>query len=313
MKSYYLEKPEKLVEIALNRASKKAAGIKEKKRKREKKAAFFSNCLIKKLETAVSHIPREKQLDEFSLALLYTMHSERELKQMRPHFLTVKKLLVKRKRAAIKAIWNSEKKEVLGELIGRSKSIMKSLNKTIKEFNSLQRSLRELPRIDSNAKTIILAGYPNVGKTTILHRLTGSKPEIASYPFTTKKLNLGFFEWKHRKIQVIDTPGLLERPLEKRNKIEKKAILALNYLADLVGFVVDCSEEISKLEEQKKLFESIKSGFKANFLVLFNKIDLAKKKQVKKAKRLFSEGEAIEFPSKESQRVKRSVAKKVLA
>lgn len=56
-----------------------------------------------------------------------------------------------------------------------------------------------------------LLGKPNAGKSTLLSRLTKAKPEIASYPFTTKHPNLGQVQFDiDRRFVIADIPGLIE-------------------------------------------------------------------------------------------------------
>ncbi len=283
----FLEKPDKLVEIALDRATKKSSAIEKKGQMREKKAVYFAEFLTDKMDKAIDAVPEPEDFGEFHCELMKTIESANKMRQLKAHMLTVRKLISKRKRYAIKDI-RMGKSGAMKAFVGRVSSIMKSLKGTVREFNTLQKKLREMPKIDSSVKTIILAGFPNVGKTTMLQRLTDSRPEIASYPFTTKQLNLGYYEFKHRKIQVIDTPGLLERTPDERNKIEKKAILAVKHLADLVCFIVDVPEHAEKLENQLGLLESLKKVFgETPCVVLLNKLDLSEKEEIEKAKSVF--------------------------
>lgn len=63
-------------------------------------------------------------------------------------------------------------------------------------------------------------------------------------------------------LQVIDTPGILDHPLENRNTIEMQAITALAHLRSAVLYVMDISEQCGhSLEEQLALFENIKPLF----------------------------------------------------
>ena len=56
-----------------------------------------------------------------------------------------------------------------------------------------------------------LVGFPNVGKSTFLSRVTNAKPKIANYPFTTLHPNLGVVDLEDAKGFVIaDIPGLVE-------------------------------------------------------------------------------------------------------
>ncbi len=161
------------------------------------------------------------------------------------------------------------------EFYGRAASILKDISKELKYLNQARDIIRKLPVVDVNIPTIVIAGYPNVGKSALVEKLSTAKPEIASYPFTTKGITVGHMELKGRRMQVIDTPGLLDRPLEKRNKIEKQAILALKYLANLIVFVLDPSETCGyKMEEQLKLLEEIERDFDVPILVVENKSDI---------------------------------------
>jgi len=311
IRTAFLEKPEELVEIALKRAKKRAAAAKKRSRKPELKAVYFSNYLMERLEKAAARVPSEAVLGPFAYELLLTMESERSLKQMRSHFLTAKKLLARRKGSALRGI-RREREGSLKELVGRSSSVMKSMKETFAKFNSLQKKLRVLPQVDGNAKTVILAGYPNVGKTTILKRLTGSNAEIASYPFTTRRLNLGYFEWKYMKVQVVDTPGLLDRKPAKRNQVEKRALVALSHLADLVGFVVDCSGQAAGFGEQVRLFESVKKEFAGKkFVVFLNKADIAEDRQLEEARGRFPGSEIIEFPPEKGAELREFIGKRL--
>ena len=55
-----------------------------------------------------------------------------------------------------------------------------------------------------------LVGLPNAGKSTLLSAISGSKPQIADYPFTTLSPNLGIMDMGTERLIVADVPGLIE-------------------------------------------------------------------------------------------------------
>lgn len=73
-------------------------------------------------------------------------------------------------------------------------------------------------------------------------------------------------------LQVIDTPGILDHPLEERNVIEMQAVTALAHLRSAIVYVMDPSEQCGySMNDQIKLFESIRPLF-AN-KVTMNELD----------------------------------------
>lgn len=159
---------------------------------------------------------------------------------------------------------------------GRIASVVNKIKKDLDFLDFAKANLRNMPTIDFDATTIVIAGFPNVGKSTLLNQISGADPQIANYPFTTKGIQIGHVERHWKSIQIIDTPGLLDRPVLEMNDIELNAIVALEHLADAILFIFDASETCGfGLESQYNLLKQIEKIFD-NILViyLFNKMDL---------------------------------------
>lgn len=177
-------------------------------------------------------------------------------------------------RAYVGKIRKSEIPEtVRKEAFGRLASIIKSINKDLLFLNEARNILRKLPDVQDEP-TIVVAGYPNVGKSSFVSKITGATPEIAPYPFTTKGVTIGHFTRGGVRYQVMDTPGLLDRPMSERNSIEKQAITAISFLDAVVLFLIDPSESCGyEIEAQKRLLTEIRESFKLPLLVVANKAD----------------------------------------
>ena len=167
------------------------------------------------------------------------------------------------------------------EIYGRFSSVVLQISENLDVLVETQKMIKTLPGIQ-DVPTIVLAGYPNVGKSSLLRCLSKATPEIAQYPFTTKEIHVGHMEKQEKftvkRFQIIDTPGLLDRPFEQRNDIEKLAIAALAHLADVIVFLRDPSTTCGySLENQQGLLNTLKKEFSgAEFIVIDCKNDLYK-------------------------------------
>jgi nucleolar GTP-binding protein len=134
--------------------------------------------------------------------------------------------------------------------------------------------LNDLPDVRPDEPAIVVAGYPNVGKSSFVNGVTRAHNEIAGYPFTTRAVALGHFERDRIRYQIVDTPGLLDRPEAERNDIERQAISALTHLADAVLFLVDASGECGyPVDVQLALRDDLAERFDAPVLTVCNKRD----------------------------------------
>ncbi|PSN47441.1 Nucleolar GTP-binding protein 1 [Blattella germanica] len=178
-------------------------------------------------------------------------------------------------------------KQLKRAALGRMATIMKRQGQNLQYLEEVRQHLARLPSIDPYTRTVIICGFPNVGKSSFINKITRADVEVQPYAFTTKALYVGHMDYKYLRWQVIDTPGILDHPLEDRNVIEMQAVTALAHLRAAVLYVMDPSEQCDHtLEEQVKLFESIKPLF-ANkpLLVVLNKSDIIKLEDLSPEKR----------------------------
>jgi nucleolar GTP-binding protein len=99
-------------------------------------------------------------------------------------------------------------------------TLMKRQAASLTYLEQVRQHMSRLPSIDPHTRTLVICGYPNVGKSSFINSITRADVEVQPYAFTTKSLYVGHLDYKYARWQVIDTPGILDRPLEERNTIE---------------------------------------------------------------------------------------------
>lgn len=170
-----------------------------------------------------------------------------------------------------------EAKRLVDNLYGRLSALFKRSKDAFSALEAARRVLTTFPTLKDGLPTVALAGFPNVGKSTLLSKITSSTPKIAAYAFTTKTLNVGYYHGTYEDVQVVDTPGALAR-FEKMNAIEQQAYLCLKYVADVIVMVFDPTDTYP-LEDQERLLEQLR-GHGKPIVVFISKTDIADGKRV---------------------------------
>ena len=118
--------------------------------------------------------------------------------------------------------------------------------------------------------TVALIGRPNVGKSTLLNSIIGTKVAItSSKPETTRNIIQGIYNKDERQIVFVDTPGI-HKPKDKLGKVlNKEAYLTIGDV-DVILFLVDVSE---KLGTGDKFILNILKEVKKPVILVLNKID----------------------------------------
>nr|CAD7402656.1 unnamed protein product [Timema cristinae] len=133
-------------------------------------------------------------------------------------------------------------KQLKKAALGRMATIMKRQGPNLQYLEQVRQHLARLPSIDPYTRTIIICGFPNITRADV---------EVQPYAFTTKSLYVGHMDYKYLRWQVIDTPGILDHPLEDRNVIEMQAVTALAHLRSAVLYIMDLSEQCGHSIEQQ--------------------------------------------------------------
>ncbi|ODM99887.1 putative nucleolar GTP-binding protein 1 [Orchesella cincta] len=178
-------------------------------------------------------------------------------------------------------------KQLKRAAMGRMATLIKRQAPALQYLEQVRQHLGRLPSIDPNTRTILVCGFPNVGKSSFVNKITRADVEVQPYAFTTKSLYVGHTDYKYLRWQVVDTPGILDHPLEERNTIEMQAITALAHLRAAVLYVADPSEQCGyNLQQQIDLFNNIRPLF-ANKPLIFvlNKTDVIRMEDLPEEKK----------------------------
>jgi nucleolar GTP-binding protein len=164
------------------------------------------------------------------------------------------------------------------QAFARIADVIESVDDDLTGIREAHQELRRLPELNPDEPAIVVAGTPNVGKSSFVNRVTNASNETASYPFTTGQVQVGHVERNHVRYQLVDTPGLLDRPAEERNDSERHATSALEHLADAVLFFIDASGTSGyPLETQLSLRSAIAEEFaEVPLITVCNKADLSR-------------------------------------
>ena len=300
-KFYHVPSSKELLDIAFKRSMKSSAQVSKNapilikaKKKESKRIKVAIEVLIKRIQKIIKMVPIIDDLPDFYKELASILVNIDELKLTLGKLHGILPVLNKIEREHLSKLKKIEAPREGDQLrraaFGRISSIINKQKNNLDYLNKIRGRLREIPSIEYTMPCVVVAGYPNVGKSSIIKNIsTNKKVEIKEYPFTTKKLNMGHLEIERRfdniKIQCLDTPGILDRPMAKRNNIELQAILALRLISDLILFIFDPTPASGySIESQIELYHEIKHNFskegQIEIILVFNKIDLAKDSEI---------------------------------
>ncbi len=121
------------------------------------------------------------------------------------------------KTSSIRTVSSSSENELkkLKSFHFRMATIVKRQAQSLQYLEQVRQHLSRLPSIDPNTRTLLVCGYPNVGKSSFLNKITRADVEVQPYAFTTKSLYVGHTDYKYLRWQVVDTPGILDHSLGK--------------------------------------------------------------------------------------------------
>ncbi|ROW14582.1 hypothetical protein VPNG_03241 [Cytospora leucostoma] len=247
-----------------------------------RKVKFTQETFSEKIGNILETFPRINEIHPFHKDLLHTLYDSDHFRIALGQLSTAKHLIESISRDYVRLIKYAQSlfqcKQLKRAGLGRMATIVKRLNNPLKYLDEVRQHLGRLPSIDPNTRTLVICGYPNVGKSSFLRSISRADVDVQPYAFTTKSLFAGHFDYKYLRFQAVDTPGVLDHPLEEMTTIEMQSITAIAHLRAAILYFMDLSEQCGySVKAQCALFRSIKPLFanKICFIVV-NKIDVAR-------------------------------------
>ncbi|VVT49284.1 uncharacterized protein SAPINGB_P002195 [Magnusiomyces paraingens] len=247
-----------------------------------RKVRYTGDGFCEKLQEIVDSFPNINEIHPFHRDLLDTLYEKNHYKISLASLSRAKSLIEQVTRDYVRLLKFGQSlfqcKQLKRAALGRMATIVKRLKDSLLYLEQVRQHLSRLPSIDPNTRTLVICGYPNVGKSSFLRSITRADVEVQPYAFTTKSLYVGHFDYKYLRFQAIDTPGILDRPTEEMNNIEMQSIYAIAHIRSCILYFMDLSEQCGfSVEDQVKLFHSIKPLFaNKNVFVVINKIDVVR-------------------------------------
>ena len=252
-----------------------------------RKVKFTQTSWNEKLSRILEDFPRVDDIHPFYSDLLNVLYDKDHYKLALGQLNTARNIIDKIAKDYVKLLKYGDSlyrcKQLKRAALGRMCTIMKKHAASLAYLEQVRQHMSRLPSIDPNTRTILVCGYPNVGKSSFMNKVTRADVEVQPYAFTTKSIYVGHTDYKYLRWQVLDTPGILDRPLEERNTIEMQSITAMAHLRAVVLYIVDASEQCGyTIKQQSDLFHSIKPLFANKPLVVaINKTDVRKLEDLK--------------------------------
>jgi nucleolar GTP-binding protein len=270
---------EELVDKAFSRAA-RAGRAKEGLEAQQSMLLTAGNILSDNLQNVVTQWPDFELVDPFYYELADAIVDVNELRQALSRVQWASRQIDELKREYQSKLRRTDietARKHRKQAFARMADVTEQIADDLLRIGEARDALRVVPDIRPDEPAIVVAGYPNVGKSSFVNHVTRASNEIASYPFTTRAIQIGHFERDRIRYQIIDTPGLLDRPEDERNDIERQAVSALEHLADAVLFVVDASGNCGyPIDVQLELRDAVKRRFASRdvpVLTVCNKSD----------------------------------------
>lgn len=244
-----------------------------------RKVKFCANEYVKKLSNIVSSFPHVDDIHPFYNDLINVLYDKSQFKAALGHLNTTQKFIRNIGNEYIRLVKYGTSlfacKQLKVAAFGKMTKYAEKLKDTLTYLEEVRQHMSRLPVIYPEKRTLLLVGLPNTGKSSFMNILSSADVDVQPYPFTTRSLFLGHFDYKELDWQIIDSPGLLNTDLSKMNNIEMQSVTALAHINSIILFFIDISGSSGySVRDQINLYQGIAPMIDKKILVVLSKSDL---------------------------------------
>lgn len=247
-----------------------------------RKIKFCEETIMEKLNNILENFPKIEDIHPFYGDLFNVLYDKDHYKLALGHVKSTKNLINNMSKDYLKLVKYGDSlyrcKCLKRAALGRMCTMIKKIGSSLSYLEEVRKHMGRLPSINPYERTLLLTGYPNVGKSSFINAVTKANVEVQPYPYTTKALYVGHTDFGTTRFQVIDSPGVEDHLPEDMNTIEMQSVTALAHLKSCILYFVDLSEQCGfNVYEQMALYQTLKPLFKNKpILIVLSKCDIAK-------------------------------------
>lgn len=237
----------------------------DRSRRNAKLRIIRSSAVVLRTIRALGHTATSPPLTELDHRLLDAHFPpatlERALRRVHTAETRIRKLLADEERRLASLSTEDEFGELVRRTYGRLSSYVREIDPDLDQLHEIIRFRHERPQVSPGVPSVVVAGFPNVGKSSLVACLSSARPDVAPYAFTTRAIVVGHTDLGFDRLQVVDTPGVLGRR-SRANAAEQEAMAVLGTRPALIVFVLDPSESSGySLPDQEALLHRWEQEF----------------------------------------------------
>lgn len=165
-----------------------------------RKVKFTQQTYHDKLAAIISEFPKLDDIHPFYADLMNILYDKDHYKLALGQINTAKHLIDNVAKDYVRLLKFGDSlyrcKQLKKAALGRMCTIMKRQGRSLQYLEQVRQHLARLPSIDPNTRTLLVCGFPNVGKSSFMNKVTRAEVEVQPYAFTTKSLFVGHMDYR---------------------------------------------------------------------------------------------------------------------